>query len=51
MQRISWGIRLRPVPVLIAIAVVMLLVDIAGCTDNPSYRKGGFAEWIASVFD
>jgi len=39
MQRIPWEIRLRPVPILIAIAVLMLVVDIAGCTDNPPYRK------------
>jgi hypothetical protein len=33
------GMRPRPVAILIAVAVLMILVDLAGCTDNPPYRK------------
>ena len=31
--------RPRPLAILIAVAVLMVLVDLFGCTDNPPYRK------------
>jgi hypothetical protein len=31
--------RPRPLAILIAVAVLMILVDLVGCTDNPPYRK------------
>lgn len=39
MHRMLLGMRPRPVAILIAVAVLMILVDLAGCTDNPPYRK------------
>jgi hypothetical protein len=39
MHRTLRAIHLRPVAILIAVAVLMILVDLVGCTDNPPYRK------------
>ncbi len=39
MHRTLREIRLRPLAILIVVAVLMILVDLAGCTDNPPYRK------------